>query len=132
MLEQKTATSVPQVLLVCRLRAKQLPGGCSPTAGEIELENASPDVLVIETDMHPLQYLNLVVADASATVLSEGHYGDIFSPGEGLIASDWLRVRNTITSFLSWVRSRRRSGYRGRTPSRRCTNTMGSRRFPSL
>jgi hypothetical protein len=49
-------------------------------AGEIELENSSPDVLVIENDMHPLQYLNLVVADASGTVLSGGHYGDIFSP----------------------------------------------------
>jgi hypothetical protein len=46
----------------------------------VELENASPNVLEIETDMHPLQYLNIVVMDARGTVLSEGHYGDIFSP----------------------------------------------------
>jgi hypothetical protein len=67
-------------MLVCRLRHKQLLRGNSATAGEIELENSSPDVLQIETDRHPLQYLNLVVTDASGNVLSEGHYGDIFSP----------------------------------------------------
>jgi hypothetical protein len=49
-------------------------------AGEIELENTSSSVIEIENDMHPLQYLNLVVTDAQGTVLSEGHYGDNFSP----------------------------------------------------
>jgi hypothetical protein len=67
-------------MLRCRLRHKQLLRGSAPTAGEIELENSSPDVLEIATDMHPLQYLHLVVTDARGTVLSEGHYGDIFSP----------------------------------------------------
>jgi hypothetical protein len=37
-------------------------------------------VFEIEADRHPLQYLNLVVTDATGSVLSEGHYGDIFSP----------------------------------------------------
>jgi hypothetical protein len=69
-----------QAILVCRLRHKQLLRGSSATAGEIELENSSPDVLEIETDRHPLQHLNLVVTDASRNLLSEGHYGDIFSP----------------------------------------------------
>jgi hypothetical protein len=78
--DQQTKTPIAQAVLVCRLQRKQLRRGNSPTAGEIELENASPTVLAIETEMHPLQYLNLVVTDASGTVLSEGHYGDIFSP----------------------------------------------------
>jgi hypothetical protein len=37
-------------------------------------------VVEIEADMHPLQYLNLVVTAADGTVVSNGHYGDIFSP----------------------------------------------------
>src|SRR5436189_4057329 len=80
MLDQKTETPAARSILVCRLRHKQLRRGDSPTAGEIELENSSPSVLVTETDMHPLQYLNLVVTDTNGSVLSEGHYGDIFSP----------------------------------------------------
>jgi hypothetical protein len=79
-LNQKAESPAAQAILVCRLRHKQLLRGSSATAGEIELENSSPDVLEIETDRHPLQYLNLVVTDASGSVLSAGHYGDIFSP----------------------------------------------------
>jgi hypothetical protein len=85
-LDQKTESPAVQATLVCRLRHKQLLRGSSPTAGEIELENSSPDVLEIQTDRHPLQYLNLVVTDAGGSVLSEGHYGDIFSP-RGTIAT---------------------------------------------
>lgn len=81
MLNQKTANPVTAGTLVCRLRHRQLSRGHSPTAGEIELENTSPEEFEIETDRHPLQYLNLVVTDARGRVLSEGHYGDIFSPG---------------------------------------------------
>jgi hypothetical protein len=76
----KTEVPPVQVTLVCRLRHKNLQRGNSPTAGEIEIENASASVIEIVTDMHPLQYLNLVVSDPKGTVLSEGHYGDIFSP----------------------------------------------------
>jgi hypothetical protein len=79
-LDQKIASPAAEAILVCRLRHKQLQRGSSPTAGEIELENSSPDVIEITTDRHPLQYLNLVVTDASGSVLSEGHYGDVFSP----------------------------------------------------
>jgi hypothetical protein len=79
-LDQKIARPAAEAMLACRLRHKQLQGGSSPTAGEIELENSSPDVIEIATDRHPLQYLNLVVTDASGNVLSEGHYGDVFSP----------------------------------------------------
>src|SRR5947209_7282942 len=80
MLEQKTEIPAAQAILVCRLRRRQLLRGNSSTAGEVELENASPNVLAIENEMHPLQYLNLVVTDATGTVLSVGSYGDIFSP----------------------------------------------------
>ncbi len=89
MLDQKTASAVTPGTLVCRLRHRQLRRGSSPTAGEIELENSSPVVFEIETDRHPLQYLNLVVTDATGSVLSEGHYGDIFSPRGGI---DTLRL----------------------------------------
>jgi hypothetical protein len=50
--------------------------------GEVVLENTSPDVMEIEVQMSPLQYLNLVVKDAQGKVVSEGHYGDRFSPLE--------------------------------------------------
>jgi len=79
-LKEKIATPTAPAVLVCRLRHKQLQRGSSPTAGEIELENSSSHVIEIETDRHPLQYLNLVVTDAGGSVLSQGHYGDIFSP----------------------------------------------------
>jgi hypothetical protein len=69
-----------QTLLVCRLRHKKLARGQSLTAGEIELENASSGVIEIDSDRHPLQYLNLVVTDSQGVLLSEGHYGDVFSP----------------------------------------------------
>ncbi len=78
--ELKTGTPATQTILVCRLRQKQLRRGNSLKAGEIELENSSLNGIEIETDMHPLQHLNLVVTDARGTVLSEGHYGDMFSP----------------------------------------------------
>jgi len=78
--DQKTEPPVAQSLLICRLRHKPLRRGSSPTAGEVELENSSSSAIEIETDMHPLQYLNIVVTDPRGSVLSEGHYGDIFSP----------------------------------------------------
>jgi hypothetical protein len=80
MSDQKTAIPANQTILTCRLRHKQLLRGGSPAAGEIELQNSSPGFLAIETDRHPLQYLHLVVTDARGDVLSEGHYGDLFSP----------------------------------------------------
>jgi hypothetical protein len=71
----------PQTKLICRLRKKtQGRLANSSTAGEVELENASSDVLEIEFRMSRLQYLNLIVTDARGQVVSEGHYGDIFSP----------------------------------------------------
>jgi hypothetical protein len=69
--------------LTCRLRQKtQGRAAQSPTAGEVELENTSADVLEIELQMSPFQHLNLVVTDAAGRVVSEGHYGDRFSPLE--------------------------------------------------
>jgi hypothetical protein len=69
-----------QAVLVCRLRHKILRGKASPLGGEVELQNTSDKVVEIEMDMHPLQYLNLVVTDSVGTIISSGHYGDIFSP----------------------------------------------------
>jgi hypothetical protein len=69
--------------LACRLRVKPAeaerrpsPTGC----GEVELENTSDKPLEIELQMSPLQYLNLIVEDAAGNVVSEGHYGNRFSP----------------------------------------------------
>jgi hypothetical protein len=53
-----------------------------PDAGEVELENVSDENLEIEYRMSVIQYLNIIVTDAGGRVLSEGHYGDIFSPME--------------------------------------------------
>src|SRR5579871_6466105 len=67
--------------LVCRLRhwaggrRGPVPGG-----GEVELENASPEVVEIEYDRHPLQYLDVLVSGPGGAPVSEGYYGDIFSP----------------------------------------------------
>src|SRR4029077_18173460 len=75
-----TGAPVRQVVLVGRLRRKQLRRGDSPSAGEIELENITSEAVEIEADRHPLQYLDMVVTDAEGRVVSDGHYGDIFSP----------------------------------------------------
>ena len=69
-----------QSKLSCRLRPRQLRRGHSPTAGEVELENTSRDVLEIEVHSSPLQYLNLVVTDAAGKALPTSAYGDFFSP----------------------------------------------------
>jgi hypothetical protein len=81
MAEQTTAGKrAAQAALVCRLRHKQPRRGTSLLGGEVELENTSAEVVEIEIDMHPLQYINLLVTDADGTLVSSGHYGDIFSP----------------------------------------------------
>src|SRR6266498_3345788 len=67
--------------LACRLRHKS--GGRwkpSPTAGEVELENVSPNAIEIEWTMHPLQHLNLLITDAAGRPLPIPPYGCIFSP----------------------------------------------------
>jgi hypothetical protein len=69
--------------LACRLRIKPAQEGQRPPppgCGEVELENTSAKPIEIELQMSPLQYLNLVVRDAAGNVVSEGHYGNRFSP----------------------------------------------------
>jgi hypothetical protein len=51
-----------------------------PECGEVELENTSEKSIEIPLQMSPLQCLNLVVKDAAGNVVSEGHYGNRFSP----------------------------------------------------
>jgi hypothetical protein len=46
----------------------------------VELENASPEAVEIEYDRHPLQYLDMLVSGPGGAPVSEGYYGDIFSP----------------------------------------------------
>lgn len=87
--------------LVCRLRPKQRRRP-SPTAGEVELENASAEVLEIQVRNSRLQYLDLVVTDASGNVVSTGFYSDLlcspvveaytwrFEPGEKYTHNVWL------------------------------------------
>jgi hypothetical protein len=80
-LTEADKASPPRVRLACRPRKKTHGRAAhSPTAGEVELENTSSEVLEIEFRMSRLQYLNLIVTDAKSRVISEGHYGDIFSP----------------------------------------------------
>jgi hypothetical protein len=48
--------------------------------GELELENLSPTAVKIGYQMSPLQYLELVITGPAGTLVSEGHFGDRFSP----------------------------------------------------
>ena len=68
--------------LVCRLRHRIGKRGPSPTAGEVEIENVSGEVVEIEVPMHPLQYLDLVITDGAGQCIPAPPYGDIFSPCE--------------------------------------------------
>ncbi len=47
---------------------------------EVELENVSESPLEILYWMTELHHLNLVVTDATGTVVSRGHFGDRFAP----------------------------------------------------
>jgi hypothetical protein len=69
-----------QSKLSCRLRTRQLRRGHSLTAGQVELENTSPDVLEIEVHSNPLQYLNLIVTDEAGNIFPTTYYGDFFAP----------------------------------------------------
>jgi len=72
-----------QQALVCRLRKKTTGRAAHiPTAGEVELENVSSEVLEIDVHTSPLQYFDLIVTDATGRVVSELFYGDLFSPLE--------------------------------------------------
>jgi hypothetical protein len=68
--------------LICRLRVKPAQDEQKPVPewGEVELENTSEKPIAIPLQMSPLQYLNFVVKDAAGNVVSEGHYGNRFSP----------------------------------------------------
>lgn len=46
--------------------------------------NTSAGEVVVAYDLHPLQYLDLVVTDAAGRVRSVGHYGGIFSAFGGV------------------------------------------------
>jgi hypothetical protein len=78
---QKTG-SLPELALACRLRRKLMlrRGPASPLVGEVELENLSHDVVEIEWDRHPLQYLDLVIMDGAGSPVPATPYSDIFSP----------------------------------------------------
>jgi hypothetical protein len=71
-----------EAAIACRLRHRLERRESSPTAGEIELENLSSDVIEIEVTMHPLQYLDLVITDAAGARVPARPYGHIFSPRE--------------------------------------------------
>jgi hypothetical protein len=74
-----------QSALACRLRPKEVIGEQGPweNMGELELENLSASVIGISYQMSPLQYLELTVTGPSGEVVSEGHFGDRFSPARG-------------------------------------------------
>jgi hypothetical protein len=84
MSEQTAKTTAPKetrAAIACRLR-HQAGGrrGPSPTAGEVEIENISPEVIEIEVTMHPLQYLDMEITDAAGNLIPAAPYGHIFSP----------------------------------------------------
>jgi hypothetical protein len=64
------------------LRRREGRRGVSPTAGEVEIENVSPNVVEIKGTMHPLQYLNLVILDERGRPVPAAPYGNLFSPRE--------------------------------------------------
>jgi hypothetical protein len=66
----------------CRLHPQEILGVRGPLEGmgELELENLSPGAVEIRYQMSPLQYLELTVTGPSGAVVSEGHFGDRFSP----------------------------------------------------
>src|SRR5689334_17479272 len=81
--EQVAVPNAPPIALaglVCRLRQRQSQRAPSPLTGEVELENTSAMAMEIQVKSSPLQYLNLMVVDASGRVISESFYGDLFSP----------------------------------------------------
>jgi hypothetical protein len=81
-LAKTSAARETQAALACRLRQRLGRPGGSPTAGEVEIENVSPDVIEIQVTMHPLQYLNLVITDPMGNLVPAPPYGDMFSPRE--------------------------------------------------
>jgi hypothetical protein len=79
--------------LLCRLRYRQPKQGFRPPprdALEIELENASDSAIEIPVDMHPLQYLDLIVTGPDGEVVSSFCYGSIFAP---MMPATILRLR---------------------------------------
>jgi hypothetical protein len=81
--EPMAETVAIQPVLACRIRKKTHGRMAhSPLAGEVELENISGTRLEISVKMTLFQYLDLIVRDESGKVISEGYYGDIFSPLE--------------------------------------------------
>jgi hypothetical protein len=66
--------------LACRLHPRQPLRELSPIAGEVEVENTGHTAVEVEVRTSPLQYLNLIVADADGNVVSDAFYGDQFSP----------------------------------------------------
>src|SRR5581483_8159770 len=69
-----------QGVLVCRIRSRLLRGGPSAIAGEFELEHNSQSIVEIPVDRSPLQYLDLIVTNATGEIVSSSYYGDQFSP----------------------------------------------------
>src|SRR5947209_6162110 len=71
-----------KIQLACRLRPKEMVGNRGPLKhmGELQLENVTAEPVEISFQMSPLQYLELVVNGPSGSVVSEGHFGDRFSP----------------------------------------------------
>jgi hypothetical protein len=68
--------------LACRLRHSVGRNGFSPTAGEVEIENVSSSAIDLEVTMHPLQYLTMVITDATGDLVPARPYDHIFSPRE--------------------------------------------------
>jgi hypothetical protein len=71
-------------LIACSLQSAELVGrnGPVPFMADVEIQNVSDKPLDIEYEMTVLQHLNLIVTDASGSVVSEGHFGDRFAPTE--------------------------------------------------
>ena len=67
--------------LRCSLcRVPSLRDNSPSTAGEIEIANDSLDTIEISHRGTILLHLNLVVRDGNGEVVSDGHYGNLFSP----------------------------------------------------
>jgi hypothetical protein len=104
-----------QITLAFRLRKKEVVGNqvILKNMGEVELENNSTALVEISYQMSPLQYLELFVTAPSGTVVSEGRFGDRFSPmrqGRVLHLQPGEKFRNDVPLLGTVPREKRTAG----------------------
>jgi uncharacterized protein (TIGR02996 family) len=76
----RQVSRVPIPPIDCRLRHAPEEWDVRNTRGEVELVNLVTEEVSIHFNLHPLQFLDLLVRDSSGIIRSESFYGNRFSP----------------------------------------------------